>query len=61
MQKTSSRLLALLSLLQTHRDWPGGDLARQDLRAHLLVGPVLLAEVRAAGGDVLIHGLVPFR
>lgn len=29
MQKTSSRLLALLSLLQTHRDWPGGDLARR--------------------------------
>ncbi|MGJ5893794.1 WYL domain-containing transcriptional regulator [Streptomyces sp. V2] len=27
MQKTSSRLLALLSLLQTHRDWSGGDLA----------------------------------
>ncbi|MFG2133511.1 helix-turn-helix transcriptional regulator [Streptomyces sp. NPDC048751] len=27
MQKTSSRLLALLSLLQTHRDWPGEDLA----------------------------------
>ncbi|MBT3150114.1 WYL domain-containing protein [Streptomyces sp. CHD11] len=29
MQKTSSRLLALLSLLQTHRDWSGGDLARR--------------------------------
>ncbi|MEV7014939.1 WYL domain-containing protein [Streptomyces sp. NPDC093991] len=27
MQKTSSRLLALLSLLQTHRDWSGEDLA----------------------------------
>ncbi|MEU0299951.1 WYL domain-containing protein [Streptomyces sp. NPDC006175] len=27
MQKTSSRLLALLSLLQTHRDWSGDDLA----------------------------------
>lgn len=26
-QKTSSRLLALLSLLQAHRDWSGGDLA----------------------------------
>ncbi|MFC7992627.1 helix-turn-helix transcriptional regulator [Streptomyces pilosus] len=29
MQKTSSRLLALLSLLQTPRDWSGGDLARR--------------------------------
>ncbi|MFC1431587.1 helix-turn-helix transcriptional regulator [Streptacidiphilus sp. N1-3] len=27
MHKTSSRLLALLSLLQTHRDWSGDDLA----------------------------------
>ncbi|MFE3827251.1 helix-turn-helix transcriptional regulator [Streptomyces sp. NPDC059092] len=27
MNKTSSRLLALLSLLQTHRDWSGEDLA----------------------------------
>jgi predicted DNA-binding transcriptional regulator YafY len=27
MQKTSARLLALLSLLQTHRDWSGEDLA----------------------------------
>ncbi|WP_327721385.1 WYL domain-containing protein [Streptomyces sp. NBC_00490] len=27
MHKTSSRLLALLSLLQTHRDWSGEDLA----------------------------------
>ncbi|MEU3782872.1 WYL domain-containing protein [Streptomyces sp900129855] len=27
MQKTSSRLLSLLSLLQTHRDWSGDDLA----------------------------------
>ncbi|WP_124277785.1 WYL domain-containing protein [Streptomyces sp. ADI93-02] len=27
MQKTSARLLALLSLLQTHRDWSGDDLA----------------------------------
>ncbi|MEU3558074.1 helix-turn-helix transcriptional regulator [Streptomyces fragilis] len=27
MQKTSSRLLVLLSLLQTHRDWSGEDLA----------------------------------
>ena len=29
MQKTSSRLLALLSLLQTHRDWSGEDLAER--------------------------------
>lgn len=29
MQKTSSRLLALLSLLQTRRDWPGEDLAER--------------------------------
>lgn len=29
MHKTSSRLLALLSLLQTHRDWSGGDLAER--------------------------------
>ncbi|MGW5665493.1 helix-turn-helix transcriptional regulator [Streptomyces sp. NPDC003758] len=29
MQKTSSRLLALLSLLQTHRDWSGDDLAER--------------------------------
>ncbi|RKN39271.1 helix-turn-helix transcriptional regulator [Streptomyces hoynatensis] len=27
MHKTSSRLLALLSLLQAHRDWSGGELA----------------------------------
>ncbi|WP_344944068.1 helix-turn-helix transcriptional regulator [Actinomadura miaoliensis] len=29
MQKTSSRLLSLLSLLQTHRDWSGDDLAQR--------------------------------
>jgi predicted DNA-binding transcriptional regulator YafY len=29
MHKTSSRLLALLSLLQTHRDWSGEDLAER--------------------------------
>lgn len=29
VQKTSSRLLALLSLLQTRRDWSGEDLARR--------------------------------
>ncbi|MFH8485638.1 helix-turn-helix transcriptional regulator [Streptomyces longisporoflavus] len=29
MQKTSSRLLALLSLLQTHRDWSGDALAER--------------------------------
>ncbi|MCO5971311.1 helix-turn-helix transcriptional regulator [Actinoallomurus soli] len=29
MQKTSSRLLALLSLLQMHRDWSGDDLAER--------------------------------
>ncbi|MGW0789756.1 helix-turn-helix transcriptional regulator [Streptomyces sp. NPDC002911] len=29
MQKTSSRLLTLLSLLQTHRDWSGGHLAER--------------------------------
>ncbi|GAA4622406.1 WYL domain-containing protein [Actinoallomurus vinaceus] len=29
MQKTSSRLLTLLSLLQTHRDWSGEDLAER--------------------------------
>jgi predicted DNA-binding transcriptional regulator YafY len=29
MQKTSSRLLALLSLLQAHRDWSGEDLAER--------------------------------
>ncbi|MFD4696130.1 helix-turn-helix transcriptional regulator [Streptomyces niveus] len=29
MQKTSARLLALLSLLQTTRDWSGDDLARR--------------------------------
>ncbi|QOV33355.1 WYL domain-containing protein [Streptomyces ferrugineus] len=29
MQKTSSRLLALLSLLQTRRDWSGEDLAQR--------------------------------
>ncbi|MFF2729956.1 helix-turn-helix transcriptional regulator [Streptomyces sp. NPDC058008] len=29
MQKTSSRLLALLSLLQTHRDWSGDGLAER--------------------------------
>ncbi|GHD87059.1 helix-turn-helix transcriptional regulator [Streptomyces naganishii] len=29
MRKTSSRLLALLSLLQTHRDWSGDDLAER--------------------------------
>ncbi|MFE2147455.1 helix-turn-helix transcriptional regulator [Streptomyces sp. NPDC059456] len=29
MQKTSSRLLSLLSLLQTRRDWPGEDLAER--------------------------------
>ncbi|MGY0064281.1 helix-turn-helix transcriptional regulator [Streptomyces sp. LZ34] len=29
MQKTSSRLLALLSLLQTHRDWSGDELAER--------------------------------
>lgn len=29
MHKTSARLLALLSLLQTHRDWPGDDLAER--------------------------------
>jgi predicted DNA-binding transcriptional regulator YafY len=29
MQKPSSRLLALLSLLQTHRDGPGGELAER--------------------------------
>src|ERR1044072_2086503 len=29
MQKTSSRLLSLLSLLQTHRDWSGQDLAER--------------------------------
>lgn len=34
MQKTSSRLLTLLSLLQTHRDWSGDDLAeRLDITA----------------------------
>ncbi|MFC8435816.1 helix-turn-helix transcriptional regulator [Streptomyces sp. NPDC057253] len=34
MQKTSSRLLSLLSLLQTHRDWSGRDLAeRLDITA----------------------------
>ncbi|MFI6818249.1 helix-turn-helix transcriptional regulator [Nonomuraea sp. NPDC050328] len=34
MQKTSARLLALLSLLQTHRDWSGEDLAgRLDVTA----------------------------
>ncbi|MFH9816624.1 helix-turn-helix transcriptional regulator [Streptomyces sp. NPDC017230] len=29
MRKTSSRLLSLLSLLQTHRDWSGDDLAER--------------------------------
>ncbi|MFD0279705.1 helix-turn-helix transcriptional regulator [Kitasatospora sp. NPDC127111] len=29
MHKTSSRLLSLLSLLQTHRDWSGEDLAQR--------------------------------
>ncbi|MET9220523.1 WYL domain-containing protein [Streptomyces sp. NPDC003300] len=29
MQKTSARLLSLLSLLQTRRDWPGGELAER--------------------------------
>ncbi|MFF5726531.1 helix-turn-helix transcriptional regulator [[Kitasatospora] papulosa] len=29
LQKTSSRLLALLSLLQAHRDWSGDDLAER--------------------------------
>lgn len=29
VQKTSSRLLALLSLLQTRRDWSGDDLAER--------------------------------
>ncbi|MDN3027304.1 WYL domain-containing protein [Streptomyces sp. S.PB5] len=29
MQKTSARLLTLLSLLQTHRDWSGDDLAER--------------------------------
>ncbi|WP_128380690.1 helix-turn-helix transcriptional regulator [Streptomyces cavernae] len=29
MHKTSARLLALLSLLQTHRDWSGDDLAQR--------------------------------
>ncbi|EPD97143.1 hypothetical protein HMPREF1486_00374 [Streptomyces sp. HPH0547] len=29
MPKTSSRLLSLLSLLQTHRDWSGDELARR--------------------------------
>ncbi|WP_153182767.1 helix-turn-helix domain-containing protein, partial [Streptomyces sp. E2N166] len=29
MQKTSARLLSLLSLLQARRDWPGGLLARR--------------------------------
>ncbi|PWI12698.1 transcriptional regulator [Streptomyces sp. Act143] len=34
MRKTSSRLLALLSLLQTHRDWAGEELAgRLDITA----------------------------
>ncbi|MFI8529375.1 helix-turn-helix transcriptional regulator [Streptomyces aquilus] len=34
MRKTSSRLLALLSLLQTHRDWSGEELAgRLDITA----------------------------
>ncbi|MEY9911359.1 hypothetical protein ABIA35_007611 [Catenulispora sp. MAP12-49] len=31
MQKPSSRLLALLSLLQTHRDGPGGELTERDI------------------------------
>ena len=29
MAETSARLLALLSLLQTHRDWSGADLAER--------------------------------
>lgn len=29
MQKTSARLLSLLSLLQARRDWPGGELAER--------------------------------
>ncbi|MEV6007137.1 WYL domain-containing protein [Streptomyces sp. NPDC051976] len=59
MQKTSSRLLTLLSLLQTHRDWSGDELAdrlgitartvRRDMDRLRELG-YLIATVKGPGG-----------
>ncbi|POX54731.1 YafY family protein [Streptomyces sp. Ru72] len=66
MQKTSSRLLALLSLLQTHRDWSGDDLAerldvtprtvRRDIDRLRELGYRILAFKGPAGGYRLDAG-----
>lgn len=66
MQKTSSRLLALLSLLQTHRDWSGEDLAerlevtprtvRRDMDRLRELGYPILAFKGPAGGYRLDAG-----
>lgn len=66
MQKTSSRLLALLSLLQTHRDWSGDDLAdrlditprtvRRDIDRLRELGYPVLAFKGPAGGYRLDAG-----
>lgn len=66
MQKTSSRLLALLSLLQTHRDWSGDDLAerlditprtvRRDIERLRELGYPILAFKGPSGGYRLDAG-----
>ncbi|MFI7503970.1 helix-turn-helix transcriptional regulator [Streptomyces sp. NPDC049687] len=66
MQKTSSRLLALLSLLQTHRDWSGDDLAvrlditprtvRRDIDRLRELGYPILAFKGPSGGYRLAAG-----
>ncbi|WP_449351009.1 helix-turn-helix transcriptional regulator [Streptomyces shaanxiensis] len=71
MQKTSSRLLSLLSLLQTHRDWSGRDLAeRLDITARTVRRDIdrlrelgyLITTVKGPGGGYRLaagHQLPP--
>ncbi|MBG6089680.1 helix-turn-helix transcriptional regulator [Actinomadura viridis] len=66
MSDTSGRLLRLLSLLQTRRDWPGPELAgrlgvtvrtvRRDVERLRLLGYPVHAELGAAGGYRLEAG-----
>ena len=66
--ETSARLLRLLSLLQTHRDWPGKDLSerlevtprtvRRDVERLRLLGYPVQARPGAGGGYRLGSGAV---
>src|SRR2546423_14089367 len=66
MANTSSRMLRLLSLLQTHRYWPGAELAdrlevsvrtlRRDVDRLRDLGYPVHAERGIAGGDQLEAG-----